>query len=170
MTSRAQLVLVFSLLAAAIAYNVWVFTRPARGSGTVMTPAPLLDGLMAGGPSVTGEAAPVSIDPTSVPPVPDVGLERRPEWPRNPFLNLRGAIEPAGVVDEPEPDADLVLASILHSPDRQLAIVNGRIVRVGDRIGSATVRDIEPRTVVVETADGLRRTLELRIPLRQVEP
>jgi hypothetical protein len=161
-------VLVFSLLAAAIVYNVWVFTRPSRSTASTSVDAPLLDGLMAGGPSVTGETEAEQVDPTSVPPVPDVGLDRRPEWPRNPFLNPRfRVVETALPVEEPE--ADLVLASILHSAQRRLAIVNGRIVRVGDRIGTATVREIEPRAVVVESG-GIRRRLELRVPLRRVEP
>lgn len=59
-------------------------------------------------------------------------------------------------------EPDLVLGSILYSPQRRLAIVNGQIVGVGDRIGSATVLYIEPRAVIVQSADGTKRTLELR--------
>ena len=64
----------------------------------------------------------------------------------------------APVSTEPE----LVVGSILYSPQRRLAIVNGRIVGVGDRIGSVTVVGIGPREVIVQSADGTTRTLELR--------
>ncbi len=59
-------------------------------------------------------------------------------------------------------EPDLVVGSILYSQQRRLAIVNGQIVRIGDRIGSSTILDIEPRAVIVVTADGTRRALELR--------
>lgn len=62
----------------------------------------------------------------------------------------------------PSPQPDLFVGSILYSPQRRLAIVNGRIVRIGDRIGSSTVLYIEPRAVVVQSEDGTKRTLELR--------
>jgi len=109
------------------------------------------------------------IDQATLPPVPDVGLDRAPEWPRNPFLSTRvraAETSPASAKATAEPD--LVLASILYSAERRLAIVNGRIVGVGDRVGSMTVRDIEPRAVVVESSTGVRRMLELRTPLRRV--
>lgn len=67
----------------------------------------------------------------------------------------------------PRPEAlvtrepDLVVTSILYSVRRRLAIVNGRIVRVGDSIGSSTILYIEPRAVTVQSADGTKRTLEL---------
>jgi hypothetical protein len=59
-------------------------------------------------------------------------------------------------------EPELVVGSILYSPQRRLAIVNGRIVGVGDRIGSVTVVGIGPREVIVQSADGTTRTLELR--------
>jgi hypothetical protein len=54
--------------------------------------------------------------------------------------------------------------TILVGADRALALVDGRIVRVGDRIGSAVVLAIGPRVVEVREADGGRRTLELARP------
>jgi hypothetical protein len=59
-------------------------------------------------------------------------------------------------------EPDLIVSSILYSSQRRLAIVNGRIMRVGDRIGSSTILYIEPRAVTVQSADGTKRTLELR--------
>jgi hypothetical protein len=153
------------MVAASIAYNVWVFTRPARRSTPVTSPPPLVDSLQASGPVVTGEQGVAPIDPTTVAAPPDVDLVRPPEWPRNPFASAAtrqpDVIAPAvQVAAEP----DLVLASILHSADRRLAVVNGRIVRAGDRIGSSTILDIQPRAVVVESPRGGRRIVELRAP------
>jgi Tfp pilus assembly PilM family ATPase len=60
------------------------------------------------------------------------------------------------------PEPNLVVTSILYSSQRRLAIVNGRIVRVGDRIDSSTILYIEPRAVTVQSADGTKWTYELR--------
>jgi hypothetical protein len=59
-------------------------------------------------------------------------------------------------------DPELVVGTILISSERRLAIVNGRIVHVGDRVGASTILDIAPQAVIVQSADGTRRTLGLR--------
>jgi hypothetical protein len=160
-----QLTVVFSLLALAIAYNAWVFLRPTTRATSQAAERPLLDSLQATGPTVTGEPGVAIIDPRTLPPVPDVVLDRTPQWPRNPFVNVR---LPAAVETKPSTEKtaepELVVGSILYSAQRRLAIVNGRIVRVGDRVGSAIVRDIEARAVIVESSGGARQTLELRMP------
>ena len=167
---KLQLTLVFLLLALAIAYNVWVFTRPARRSPAQAPERPLLESVQATGPVVTGELVAEVVDPRTLPPVPDVGLDRAPEWPRNPFINVQlPAMERTSSRQTPEAVAEpeLVVASILHSPQRRLAIINGRIMRVGDRVGSSTILEIEPRAVILESPGGARQTLELRVPLRR---
>jgi len=163
---RPHLMASLVMVAASIAYNVWVFTRPARRSAPAASPAPLIDAVSASGPVVTGEESPVPIDPTTVAPPPHVDLSETPEWRRNPFAG--GWQRQDGVAVAPvahiEAEPDLVVASILHSTDRRLAVVNGRIVRAGDRIGSSTIVDIQPRAIVVESSRGARRVLELRAP------
>jgi hypothetical protein len=57
-----------------------------------------------------------------------------------------------------------VVATILYSADRRLAMVDGRIVRVGDRLGDATIVDIIPNAVIIESPDRGRRSLMLRLP------
>lgn len=165
---RLHVVLSLVVLAIAILYNVWMLTRPARSAGGLRSEPALMEGIQTSGPSVTGEAVAEVIDPTTLPPVPEVGLDRAPEWPRNPFLSagLR-LVEAPQASGEADAEPDLVLASILYSAERQLAIVNGRIVRVGDRVGTVTIYDIKPRAVIVESQDGARRTLELRVPIRR---
>ncbi|HLG53943.1 MAG TPA: hypothetical protein VI485_01345 [Vicinamibacterales bacterium] len=166
---KAHLAGSLAMVVASIGYNAWVFGRPAARSGPpASNQAPLVDGLAPTGPVVTGEPGVTTIDPTLVPPPPDVELDRAPEWPRDPFLSNH--VRPAAVVIEgPAPEADVepdvVVGSILYSADRHLAVVNGRIVRVGDRIGSITILEIQPRAIVIESSGGGRRTLELRTAL-----
>jgi hypothetical protein len=164
---RTHLVASLAMVGASIAYNVWVFARPARRSVPSTSPAPLVDGLPPTGPVVTGEQAAAAIDPMTLPPPPDVDLVRAPEWSRNPFVStsFRRADAVVAPVVEPDVDADVALATILHSAERRLAVVNGRIVRAGDRIGSSTIVDIQPRAIVVESPRGGRRVVELRAVL-----
>ncbi len=119
---------------------------------------------------MTGELVAEVADPRMLPPVPVVGLDRAPEWPGNPFINVQLPIverTSSPQVREMAAEPELVVASILHSPQRRLAIINGRIMRVGDRVGSSTILEIEPRAVIVESPGGARHTLELRVPLRR---
>jgi hypothetical protein len=160
---KTHLVVSLVMVAASIAYNVWVFTRPPRRSAPVASPLPLVETLQASGPVVTGEPAVAPIDPANVAAPPEVDLVRPPEWPRNPFASAvtrQSDVVVTPVVEVAEPD--VTLASILHSNDRRLAVVNGRIVRAGDRIGSSTLVEIQPRAIVVESSRGRRRVIELR--------
>ena len=161
---RAHLIVSLLMVAASIAYNVWVFTRPARRSTPVASPAPLVDNAIASGPVVTGEQTAAVIDPTTIAAPPAIDLSVSPEWRRNPFASAweRHADVAAAPAVAIETEPDLVIASILHSAERRLAVVNGRIVRAGDRIGSSTIVDIQPRAVVVESSRGARHTVELR--------
>jgi hypothetical protein len=168
---KPHLIASLALVSASIAYNVWVFTRPARRTAPVAALEPLVDGVAASGPVVTGEEIVVTIDPTAVAPPPEVDLSHAPEWRRNPFTSrwqprVDVAVVPAVQIDS---EPDVVVASILHSTDRRLAVVNGKIVRAGDRVGSSTVVEIQPRAVVIESSRGARRLVELRAgaPIRQ---
>jgi hypothetical protein len=120
----------------------------------------------ASGPVVTGEEAPVTIDPTTVAAPPTVDLSNTPEWRRNPFASVwqRQVEAPVAAAVHIDTEPDLAVASILYSADRRLAVVNGRIVRAGDRIGSSTIVDIQARSIVVESSRGARRVVDLRAP------
>ena len=162
---KAHLVVSLAMVVGSIAYNIWVFTRPARRSGPVPTPASLVQNVSAQGPVVTGEEAAAAIDPTTVPPPPEVDLARAPEWRRNPFASAwQRRVEVAVAAPTVEVEPDVVVASILHSNERRLAVVNGRIVRAGDRVGSSTILEIQPRAIVVESRTGARRVVEMRAP------
>jgi len=57
---------------------------------------------------------------------------------------------------------DAVLGTILYSPDRRLAIIDGRIVGPGDDVRGARVVDITPDAVLLRDAQGRLRRLPLR--------
>ena len=65
------------------------------------------------------------------------------------------AIEALGSTGSP-----FQLTSILVSPNRQVAVVNGSSVEVGDEIGDATVVEILPHAVWLESGE---EGIELRI-------
>lgn len=48
------------------------------------------------------------------------------------------------------PAGGLALQSTLVSPSRRIAVINGRTVGVGERIGDAVVADIRPYEVVLD--------------------
>ncbi len=56
---------------------------------------------------------------------------------------------------------DAVLGTILYSPDRKLAIVDNRIVGVGDEVRGARVIEITPATVMLRDTQGRLRRLAL---------
>jgi hypothetical protein len=56
---------------------------------------------------------------------------------------------------------DASLGTILYSPDRKLAIVDGRIVGVGDEVRGARVTEITPNAVILRDAQGRLRRLAL---------
>jgi hypothetical protein len=54
-----------------------------------------------------------------------------------------------------------VLGTILYSPERKLAIIDGRIVSPGDEVNGARIVDITETTVVLRDAQGRLRNLTL---------
>lgn len=55
----------------------------------------------------------------------------------------------------------LTLGSILVSPSREIALINGRWLKVGDKIGGNKVIDITANTVKIKRASGAITTLQL---------
>ncbi len=73
-------------------------------------------------------------------------------------LPTRRVVVPEPIVPDP------VLNGILFSASRQVAVVNGRVVKPGDRVGPLFVRAIERDGVILTTASGLRRRVALDRP------
>jgi len=75
--------------------------------------------------------------------------------------------DPAAYFGNNEPSASgWSLQSILSSPQRRIAIINGSRVREGDRIGAAQVIRITPTQVVLNTGE---RTLTLRMQSTRIK-
>lgn len=77
-------------------------------------------------------------------------------WGQDPF----GA--PPGADDEPgaqthEPLAPAELQGIIAGPGGMVAIIDDRIVRIGDRVGAELVEEITPRAVVLRRGLHVRR-------------
>jgi hypothetical protein len=73
-------------------------------------------------------------------------------------------VRPA-TVDVPLP-FEGVLGTILYSPDRKLALVDGRIVGIGDRVRDARVVDISTSAVLLRDAQGRLRQLSMSSGVR----
>jgi hypothetical protein len=147
------------MLVGAIAYNVWVFTRPA----TRVAAAPVD---ISGAPPIVPHTGERSVAADALP-LADVELRRLPQWERDPFEDMHDVPEvaqPASPLPVPVVQADPVVTSILYSTGRRLAVIDGRIVRPNERVGSATLIDILPKAVVLEFDDGERRTVALPPP------
>jgi hypothetical protein len=59
---------------------------------------------------------------------------------------------------------DAMLQMILYASDRRLAMVDGRIVAIGDSVKGARVVDITPSTVLLLDAQGRLRWLAVGAP------
>lgn len=99
------------------------------------------------------------VSPREAPATHAVDVITSPRWARNPFVNA----VPASRSEAPtEPDP--VVTSILFSPGRRVAIVDGRIVGTGDRVRTGIVRRIEADAVVVASVGGQERRLTMTRP------
>ena len=83
-------------------------------------------------------------------------LTASPE-PRPPIRARRARVAP--------PAPDPTVTSILFSSGRRVALIDGRIVEAGDRVGPATVQSIDADGVVIVRADGEVRRLGLGRPV-----
>jgi hypothetical protein len=85
-----------------------------------------------------------------------------PEWVRDPFAKpaLPGADRIASAV-QPDP----VVSSILFSNGRRVALVDGQVVRRGDRVRAGVVLSIEVDAVVIADPQGRARRFEIKRPV-----
>jgi len=150
---RSHLILALSALAAAVLYNLWFFVLRPGPSPEARPPQPeqpLLD-LSGGWPASTSFG-----DPSTIPPPPAVDMSGQPSWRRDPFVfgnETRDALRPSSRQTRA---AEPVVSSILYSASRRLAIVDGRIVGVGDAVGNYRIVEIERDAVVLAVPSGAR--------------
>jgi hypothetical protein len=110
----------------------------------------------------------------AAPPTAPLVRERRRDSPAPPGGSLPAATtgQQEGEAAPPAPPAQRVVPlgaplpavnSILVSPDRRLAVLDGVILREGDRVGPRVLIRIEPRAVVLREPSGY----EIRVPIRR---
>lgn len=67
------------------------------------------------------------------------------EWSHNPFIHPQNNIG----VDE------MTLFAIVYSKKKSAALINDQIVKVGDKIGSSEIVDIQKQTVILRNESGI---------------
>jgi len=150
MTVQARLLMIAPLLSALLSAVLWVL--------------------------LSGSAARAALpDPTRPPP----GLGNTPA-PATAPLQLRSAVltpEPAAYVRALRPAAPVVPPRVqglqLHAdaaPGSATALIDGRLLRVGDRLGDATVQDIRADGVWLRLPRGGTQWLGLYAPVEAPAP
>lgn len=76
-------------------------------------------------------------------------------WGEDPFGPPPGA--PDGPSGGGEPVAPAELQGVIAGPSGMVAIIDDRIVRIGDRVGAELVEEITPRAVVLRRGSQVRR-------------
>jgi hypothetical protein len=153
---RSHLHIALAVLAAAVLFNVWSFMKPAarttgpqRQQTARETDAP---------PTTAGAEA---IDPLTIPAPPEIDMSRVPSTARDPFLfgdeTRDQRLQTAQVAETPDP----MVRSILFSATRKAAMIEHRMVSIGDSVGSLMLTDIERDAVVFITSTGERRRVLL---------
>ena len=154
---KRHLRIVLIALVAAILYNVYRYL--ASNNSAAAAARPLLSNTP---PRPPDTPPPSSVDPSSIPEPPRVDLSLDPKWDRDAFLFGNETREVRIVkAAAPPPGPDPIVKSILFSSGRRLAVVDGHIVKVGDKVGANEVVDIERAAVVFRTASGVRRRVDL---------
>ena len=77
-------------------------------------------------------------------------------WGRDPFFLAAPGTEDIGL-------EGLILNGIVWDKDNPYAIVNSDIVKIGDKLGSMKVIEINENNIIVEEGNGKRHTIELNV-------
>jgi hypothetical protein len=136
---------------------------------------PIVPPPVAANPPAPIQARPAIVPPPVAPreePRPSSVLARTPVAPSAPETAAQIGQEPARARARPAPTPevalpfDALLGTILYSPDRKLAIIDGRIVGPGDEVRGARIVDITPGTVILRDGQGRLRRLTLASGVR----
>jgi hypothetical protein len=149
-----------ALVALSVVYNLWVFF----GRSASRAPeAPLLSTVERPAKPAGGRPAQASVDPMTIAPPPALDLTTAPAWPRDPLLapgeSRSPEVERPAVADPATPDP--VISSILYSATRRSAIVDHRVVGIGDPIAGGVIVDIQPSAIVLRMPSGAERRVEM---------
>ena len=129
-------------------------TSPSQVARTTPSPAPANP--ISPPPPVLQRRVPASPTPTPAPPT-------RTPAPATPSQVRPGSVPTPSPAPKPEPALpfDAALETILYSADRKLAIIDGRIVGVGDIVRGARIVEIAPTVVMLRDDRGRLRRLAL---------
>lgn len=153
----ALLVAVLLLVLAGTGLMLWQWTRmnaksPPEGKVVAQpTPAPIADEPPAGVIQPAGQAAAVAQKPEAATPPARLPQPNEPTAPVDsppPAQAQAGAATTAGTSATPQP-AQLRLQGIFYSARGSTAIINGKSVGVGERIGEARVLAITQESVTL---------------------
>ncbi len=138
-------------------------TPPPAGPRSAPVKPPPPSSSSAGAPAASARPSlPAAGGPVSTPPAPQVASDSKPGAPTggsNPAA-LHGAGRAR--TDQPLKDPLPVLDSVLIDQDRRLAIVDGGVAAVGDRVASRVLIAVNRDGIVLREPSGL----EVRVPLR----
>lgn len=73
---------------------------------------------------------------------------------------LAGAVSAASGVEAQQTLVKQGLQSVIISPQRKAAVINGQMVELGDKVGDARLIEVRETSVILQGAQG-RRTMEL---------
>jgi len=115
-------------------------------------------------------SAPHRVEAAPSPPLRLSSIQERPaplaDSNRQPSATVAATVLPPAsrrpVIDNVPLPFDASLATILYGADRKLAIVDGRIVQIGDDVRGARVIDIMPDAVLFRDVQGRLRKLTLQ--------
>ncbi len=86
----------------------------------------------------------------------DVAEMKRKSWGNDPFRAIDKSSGNSETVEKPR----WKLSGIVYNSIKPLAIINGKSVAVGDKLGSASIVEIKKESVIVEHS-GMRVTLKV---------
>jgi len=129
-------------------------SSPSAPSPSASLPAPALPPPVAAHTEATAE-------PVATSPPPELAPAPRPQ-PRS-AIGIPGLDRPdGGTLPPASADPLPSVGGVLISAGRRLAVVDGAVVGIGDKVGSRTVAGIESNAVVLREASGR----EVRVPIR----
>ena len=136
----------------------------ARAAATPgQAPRPVAPPVAEAQPAATAGQAPQPVAPRVADGPPALELVPKPSSPVPKPAARTGPAGPSrGPTLAAEPDP--VVRTILYSSQHKVALIDGRIVRAGDRLGSGRVLAIEQNSVVFVTGTGLLKRLVLEEP------
>lgn len=172
--------------------NPWVVTALVVGMAALWW-VQMRDILMPGG--VAESSAPATLAPVAAvatpPPnsgaseplvvVPTASVPTQLRWDNNPARDPFGPattkISPPSVATSETPGSAaepvlvalepvLALAAVLNTPSAQIAVIDGRIVRVGDQVGGRAVLQIDNTSVALGSSLAWPQPLVLKLPRR----